>query len=217
MKMFAKLAVACVRAAAVVVLASGYCLAQEEISGRDLVDALRRGGYIIYFRHAATDWSQDDYVSADGEWTSCDPARMRQLSDQGRADARKIGEAIRRLGIPVGRVLSSEYCRTRQTAQLMDLGPVVPTRAIMNMRVADMVGGNEAVIERAQRELARKPKTGTNTILVAHGNLMRAASGAYTGEAGAGIFTPHGGKSFQLVSLLEPDQWQALADQFARP
>ena len=212
-----RLIIICFWTAAVVAISSGYSFAQEEPSGRDLVDALRRGGYIIYFRHAATDWSQDDYVSAEGEWTSCDPTRMRQLSDQGRANARRIGEAIRRLDIPVGRVLSSEYCRTRQTAQLMNLGTVVPTRAIMNMRVADMVGGREAVIERAQRELSRPPKPGTNTVLVAHGNLMRAASGAYTGEAGAGIFEPLDGKGFQLVGLLEPDQWQQLADRFAQP
>lgn len=211
------LAVVCFWAVAAVAGLTKHAFSQDPLSGQALVDALRRGGYIIYFRHAATDWSQDDYVTAAGEWTSCNPNRMRQLSNQGRAVARRIGEAIRRLEIPIGRVLSSEYCRTRQTAQLMDLGPVVPTRVIMNMRVAQMVGGREAVIERAQRELGRPPIPGTNTVLVAHGNLMRAASGAYTGEAGAGIFAPSGGKEFQLVKLLEPDQWQQLADQFAQP
>ena len=190
-------------------------LAQDRLSGRALVDALRQGGYVIYFRHAATDWSQKDQVTSVGDWLSCDPSRMRQLSDQGRAVARRIGDAIRRLNIPVGRVLSSEYCRTRQTAQLMGLGPVVPTQAIMNMLVADMVGGRQAVIERARRELGRKPEPGSNTILVAHGNLMRAASGAYTGEAGAGIFLPMGDKKFVLVAELEPDNWIALAERFA--
>ena len=97
----------------------------------------------------------------------------------------------------------------------MGLGTVVPTRAIMNMRVAEMVGGRAAVIERAQRELAKVPIPGTNTIIVAHGNLMQAASGAYTGEAGAGIFLPMGDKRFVLVAELEPDNWKALADRFA--
>ncbi len=190
-------------------------LAQPSLSDRELVDALRQGGYNIYFRHAATDWSQDDYVTTEGEWTSCDPQKMRQLSASGRAAARSIGEAIRRLEIPVGRVLSSEYCRTRQTAELMAIGPVKPTRAIMNMRVAGMVGGSEAVIERARKELGRKPIPGTNTVLVAHGNLMRAASGEYTGEAGAAIFKPSGGGMFQLVAIVEPENWQRLANQFA--
>ena len=179
-----------------------------------LIEGLRQGGYIIYFRHAATDWSQDDYVTADGKWTSCDPDRMRQLSDQGRLVARQIGAAIRRLKIPIGHILSSEYCRTRETAQLMNLGPVRPTRTIMNMRVADMVGGREAVIERARRELGKKPDKRTNTIIVAHGNLMQAATGAYAGEAGAGIFEPQGDGQFQIVAQIVPEEWEQLADRF---
>ncbi|MHC4456635.1 MAG: histidine phosphatase family protein, partial [Planctomycetota bacterium] len=106
---------------------------QDVLSDEALVTALRRGGYNIYFRHAATDWSQNDQVTAEGDWTSCDPARMRQLSAEGRVVAQRIGAAIRRLDIPIGHVLASEYCRTRETAQLMDLGPVRTTRAIINM------------------------------------------------------------------------------------
>src|SRR5690606_30635352 len=50
------------------------------LEGAPLAEALRAGGYVLYFRHAATDWSGTDRVRAAGEWTSCDPARMRQLS-----------------------------------------------------------------------------------------------------------------------------------------
>lgn len=185
---------------------------QELLEGKALIEALRQGGYVIYFRHAATDWSQDDYVTADGEWTSCDSARMRQLSSEGRQVARRIGEAIRRLKIPIGRVLSSEYCRTKETAQLLALGPVKTTRNIMNMRVADMVGGREAVIERARRELGRKPEKGTNTVIVAHGNLMQAASGAYTGEAGAGVYEPQEDGQFRIVAQIEPEEWEQFAE-----
>jgi broad specificity phosphatase PhoE len=216
MKSFRLLVAASFWAAAVISTASGFASAQDALTGQALVDALRKGGYIVYFRHAATDWSRNDHVAAEGDWTSCDPNRMRQLSDQGRSVARRIGEDIRRLEIPVGKVLSSEYCRTRETAQLMNLGTVQPTRAIMNMRAAEWIGGREAVVQRAKRELGRHPKPGTNTVIVAHGNLMRAATGAYTVEAGAGIFTPRDETDFRLVSTLEPEDWQHLADQFAQ-
>lgn len=190
--------------------------AQDSLSGKSLVEALRRGGYVIYFRHAATDWSQTDHVTVKGDWTSCDPARVRQLSDRGRNQARGIGAAIRRLDIPIGRVLSSEYCRARQTAELMDLGSVEPTVDIMNMRAAHLVGGREAVADRARMELARPPVSGTNTVIVGHGNLMRAAAGAYTGEAGAGVFEPGGDGKFQLVAQIAPERWGQLADRLAR-
>jgi broad specificity phosphatase PhoE len=189
---------------------------QDLLSDEALIIALRGGGYNIYFRHAPTDWSQDDHVAAVGDWISCDPARMRQLSPEGRALARRIGAAIRHLDIPIGRVLASEYCRTRETARLMALGPVKATREIINMRVAALVGGRDAVIDRARRALATPPQAGTNTVLVAHGNLMLAATGAYGGEAGAGIFLPQADGGVELVTQLGPADWERLAESFGR-
>jgi broad specificity phosphatase PhoE len=186
-------------------------LHRETLHGEALVAALRSGGHVLYFRHAATDWSQQDRVAAVGDWTSCDGARVRQLSDAGRATARQVGAAMRRLGIPVGRVYSSEYCRAAETARLLDVGEVVTTRDLMNMRAADLMGGREQVIARARRLLSEPPLPGTNTVLVAHGNLMRAATGVYTGEAGAGVFRVMG-KNLTLVAELTPQDWQALAE-----
>ena len=189
--------------------------AQDQPSGKALIEALRKGGYNIYFRHAATDWSQQDHVAVKGDVISCDPARMRQLSAEGRATAQQIGAAIKRLNIPVGRVLSSPYCRTRQTAEIMDLGSVSTTIDIMNMRAVEFFGGRENVVNRARRVLATPPAPGTNTVLVAHGNLMQAATGAYTDEAGAGIFAPKGDGTFALVAELTPKEWQLLARMYA--
>lgn len=189
----------------------------QPLTGEALVEALRGGGYNIYFRHAPTDWQQQDRLTEAGGWTSCDPGMMRQLSDEGRAIARRIGEAIRQLRIPVGKVLSSEYCRSAETARLLDVGPVSTTRDIMNMRAADYVGGRGAVIRRARKILAARPPAGTNAVIVGHGNLMRAATDVYAGEAGSGIYAPgaEGGKSFKLVARLSPDEWARLAARYA--
>lgn len=189
--------------------------AENTLSGQALVEALRTGGYNIYFRHTATDWSQNDQVHAVGDWTSCDPRKMRQLSEEGRAAAQRIGRAIRRLAIPVGPVVASEYCRARETAQNMDLGLVRATRAVMNMRAAGWLGGAEAVVERARQALATPPPEGTNAVYVAHGNLMRAVSGAYTAEGGAIVLAPLGGGRFQRVAQLRPHDWQELAEAHA--
>lgn len=185
-----------------------------ELEGKALVEALRGGGFNIYFRHAATDWGQDDRVERAGDWTSCDPAKMRQLSSQGRATARRIGDTIRALGIPVATVLSSQYCRAWETARLMNLGPVTKTRDIMNMRAVAYVGGRDAVIRRARRVLAQPPPEGANVIIVGHGNLMRAATGAYASEGGSGVYAPRSGsaRGFELVARLSPDDWTRLAN-----
>ena len=194
-------------------LLAGPSRATGSLPDAALIEALRAGGYNIYFRHAATDWGQDDRVELTGDWTSCDPAEMRQLSSQGRATARRIGDIIRALGVPVAKVLSSEYCRAWETARLMDLGPVTKTRDIMNMRVLAYVGGRDAVIRRAQRVFAQPPAEGANVVIVGHGNLMRAATDAYAGEGGSGVYAPRPGseQGFELVARLSPDDWMRLA------
>ncbi|MEZ5785151.1 MAG: histidine phosphatase family protein [Xanthobacteraceae bacterium] len=188
-----------------------------ELAGESLVRALRDGGYKIYFRHAATEWSQDDRIRKAGDWTSCDPDAMRQLSDAGRATAMRIGEAIRALNIQVSQVLSSEYCRAAETARLLAVGNVETTRDIMNLRAAAYVGGREAVIRRAQRVLSEPVPPGTNAIIVGHGNLMQAATGTYVGEAGSGIYVvrPESDRQFVLVARLAADDWMQLAARFA--
>lgn len=186
----------------------------QELTGQALVDALRGGGYTIYFRHVATNWNQSDKVAADGDWLSCDPDRMRQLSDEGRETAKRIGAAIRRLGIPVGEVLSSEYCRARETAELLDVGAVTPTRDIMNLRSAAYVGGRAEATERARRIFALPTPEGANRIIAAHGNLMQAVTGGYAGEGGAGVYRRNedAERGFVTVATLTPEDWVRLAE-----
>ena len=54
-----------------------------------------------------------------------DCATQRNLGVRGREQAREIGAAIRAAGVTVDRVLTSQWCRCRDTARLLDLGPVV--------------------------------------------------------------------------------------------
>jgi len=186
--------------------------------GSALVSALRGGGYNIYFRHAATDWSADDHVAQAGDWTSCDATRMRQLSPAGRETSREIGAAIRALGIPIGRVFASPYCRTVETARQMALGLVEPTTDIMNLRVAEFFGGASAIAERARRRLATVPTAGSNTVLVAHGNVLRTATSVYPAEAEAIVFQPDGGGGYALVARISPPEWTRLAAELgSRP
>lgn len=182
-----------------------------EVSGQALIDALRGGGFNVYFRHAATDWSQQDRVSRRGDWLSCDGSEIRQLSDQGRATARSVGAAMRRLKIPVGEVLASPYCRTMETARLLGLGKVRPSDAVINLRVASYFGGDDAIVDSARRLLGSTPPAGGNRVIVAHGNVARDATPVYPGEAEAVVFRPKGRGGFDVVARLTPEQWAELA------
>ena len=177
-----------------------------------IVTLLRGGGYILYFRHAQTDWAQTDKITRKEDWTSCDPKQVRQLSAEGRRTATAVGQAIRALELPVGRVLSSPYCRTVETARLMGLGPVTTTDDVMNLRVADYFGGTRAIVARARALLSTRPENATNWVVVAHGNVARAATPVYPGEAEGVVFLPHGDGLFSLIGRLTPAQWEMLAE-----
>ncbi len=74
--------------------------------------ALREGG-IVLFRHANAPGGGDPAGMHIG-----DCATQRNLDDRGRAQARRLGNAFRSRGITVGRVLTSQWCRCRETAEL---------------------------------------------------------------------------------------------------
>lgn len=205
-----------VRLAAVIALGLAWAVSIPLVQAQDakdaaLLEALRDGGYVLYFRHARTDWAQNDQVRGEGSWTSCDPERMRQLSEAGRERARRVGAAMRELGIPVAEVFSSEYCRCVQTAELLDVGPVTTTRDILNARAAEFVGGSDALRRAARTRLATPPPEGRNTVLVAHGNVFVLAAGSRPPEGGAVVVRPQGGQSFEVLGTITAEDWLALA------
>jgi broad specificity phosphatase PhoE len=175
-----------------------------------LVESLRAGGFILYFRHAETDWTQTDRRHEAG-WDSCDPTQMRQLSAAGRDSARRVGEALRRLRIPVGRVVASEFCRTRETARLLALGPVETSRDLVNLTHAEHAGGTESLRRRARRLLAEPPPAGTNVVLVSHGNVFMLVAEQRPVEGGAVILRPDGEGGFEVVAHVAPEDWSRLA------
>ena len=57
-------------------------------------------------------------------------ATQRNLSAEGRDQARRIGAALRAAGLHAAEVRSSAWCRARETAELLGLGPVRPLPAL---------------------------------------------------------------------------------------
>lgn len=104
------------RALALVVLGVGSSaittLSQAQAATDDGWSALRDGA-IVLFRHANAPGGGDPPGFRLGDCTT-----QRNLDDAGRRQARRIGEAFRTRGIRVGAVLSSQWCRTRDTATL---------------------------------------------------------------------------------------------------
>ena len=96
---------------AIPALLTGGGLAAAE---RDLWQRLHEGGYVLLIRHAATHPGIGDPPGF--RLAVC--STQRNLSEQGRRDARALGAALRKRGIPLGPVLSSRWCRCLDTARL---------------------------------------------------------------------------------------------------
>lgn len=79
-----------------------------------------------------------------------DCSTQRNLSTEGREQARDMGEQLRERGVPVDRVLASPWCRSKQTAELMGLGPVKTLR-----RLGSVFQASNATAQRRERATRR--------------------------------------------------------------
>lgn len=184
-------------------------------SENQLINSLQRGGYVIYFRHAATDYSQTDVREEQEWWKNCQTHR--NLSQAGRSQADAIGTALRTLDIPIGQVLSSEYCRTVETAELMNIGPVQTTDRLNGARswaLSTEETEREQLVAATRQLLATSPGSGVNTVLISHTHNFENPAHPVLDEIAEGeaaIFQPDRNGAFTLVARISPEQWTAFA------
>lgn len=90
--------------------------------------ALRAGGKVVLIRHGATIGGAGDPPG----FRLGDCATQRNLTDKGIAESKAMGERIRAQKVNVGKVISSQWCRCRDTASLMNLGQPVEIAETFN-------------------------------------------------------------------------------------
>jgi phosphohistidine phosphatase SixA len=180
----------------------------ESLSGQDLVRALRTGGYVILMRHASSPRDPPDAAQADIE----NVHHERQLDDAGRTSARAIGEALHRLHIPIGAVLSSPTYRALQTVKLAQLGN--PTTFENLGDGGQSMRADKSGAAWLKAKCASVPGPHENTLIVTHfPNIIEAypeeAKGLGDGEAL--ILHPDGHGGAAVVARIKMEEWAALA------
>ena len=96
-----------------VLLSPGFLLADNTT----LWDSLRSGQAIAMMRHAIAPGTSDP-----AEFRLNDCNTQRNLSDQGREQAKRIGNRFREHAISSAKIYSSQWCRCLNTAKLLELG-----------------------------------------------------------------------------------------------
>jgi phosphohistidine phosphatase SixA len=188
-------------AAAVFTMAAGAAPAADPALGA----TLRQGGLVLVLRHAATDFSKPDQDPVD--LTDC--RTQRNLSAQGRTDARAVGRGVRRLKLRIGNVLTSAFCRTKETARLA-FGRATVSGALLNTVTAVHDARWRSQIRAARRLLGTRPAQGRITVLVTHGSVVGDMTGLTLDEGETLVFRPRGDSRFRLIGRVQPQEWKTL-------
>jgi Histidine phosphatase superfamily (branch 1) len=165
-----------------------------------LVRKLQQGGYVLYLRHTSTDFSQNDARMTSYE----DCATQRNLTDKGREEARMINQHVKRLGIPIGPVHASPFCRTMETARLA----FGKAQATNDVRGGPVRTDDPTRYDPLRKLLGTRPPAGQNAVISSHGNPFHAVFGPpYLAEGEIAVVDPASGKVIGRVRL---EDWPAL-------
>lgn len=95
----------------------------KELAIWDQLQGTNPKGYVLLMRHALAPGVGDPE-----NFNVNDCSTQRLLNDEGRQDARDIGQWLQRREVKILRVESSRWCRAKETAQLLNIGKVRPNR-----------------------------------------------------------------------------------------
>jgi phosphohistidine phosphatase SixA len=197
--------------ASLFVVAAALVAHAEPPSPAELLPELRKGGYVLFIRHPHTNPDR-----ADTDPLNLDNVKaQRQLSDEGRKQARALGEAFRALKIPVEKVLSSKFSRAQEAAKLLAVGEVTPTVDVTEGGLVVSPKENQRRARALRQLLATPPAEGKNLVIVSHKPNLQDAAGKEFGdleEAEVAVFKPLGEGKFKLVARVAPPAtWSAWA------
>jgi len=176
---------------------------------KDVASALRAGGLVIVVRHGATfpDQADTDPYHPDNI------AAQRNINDKGKALAKAFGDALRQIGVPIGKVYTSLFNRAYETAVLAGFGDIEKTADLTEGGLVVSPNENNRRADALRKMLGTAPRAGTDTIIITHKpNIVDALGKDWfdVKEGEASIFRPENGR-YQLIARVQMDEWPRLA------
>jgi phosphohistidine phosphatase SixA len=141
----------------------------SRVDGPDRQTAAAEPSYVILLRHGDAPGRNEP---ASFDLNDC--ATQRNLSDKGRDEAREMGDALRGRGVNVAKVLASRWCRTHETAELLNLGPVEAHRTFDNL---DFNKHRSVTMLERERQLIASWQGPGVLVIVTHSSNIKALTG----------------------------------------
>ena len=183
---------------AIIVLVVGF-VASPSAQASDLFSQMRDDrGLVVLMRHAIAPGGGDP-----AGFTLGDCSTQRQLSGQGRSQARAIGKQFTSQEIPIAGVRSSRWCRAIDTATLLGLGKVRTASALDSVFTE-----SEQVADRKKRQTEKiirdhRDKSG-GLILVGHQANIIDLTGIAPESGGAVVVKADASGRIRVIGQLAP-------------
>ena len=159
-----------------------------------LINHLQEGGKLIFIRHAYAPGNGDP-----GNFNLNDCSTQRNLNEDGRKQAKKIGEFFRNNKIKIDKVLSSEWCRCKETANIAFKD--FSTNSFLNSFYSSKFKKNKAKQVEELNNFVKKFKSNKNLVLVTHYVLISEVLN-YGPSSGEIVVSD---KNFNIIGTIEID------------
>ena len=179
---------------AVFLLTFGFQAHADSLSEKELLQSLHLPKHFALIRHALAPGFGDPENFRIGERKT-----QRNLSEEGRQQARKIGKLSKSHGIARADVYSSQWFRCLETAELLDLGEV-QSLPVLNSFFQDF--SKEAEQTTGVKNWLLQHEFSKPLILVTHQVNITALTGVYP-ASGEILIVKIDGDSFQVLGRIE--------------
>ena len=128
---------------------------------RELSLELKKGGKLIFIRHAYAPGGGDP---ENFDINNCDT--QRNLSEEGRKQAHKIGEFFKNNKFKIEKVFSSEWCRCKETAEIVFKD--YSTKSFLNSFYSSKYTKNKTKQIKELKDYVRQFKNNQNLVFITH-------------------------------------------------
>jgi phosphohistidine phosphatase SixA len=183
--------------------------AQTRPGDAELAQLLKAGGHVIVLRHGAThsDQADSDPLNPDNV------AKQRQLSPKGEEAAKAFGVAVKQIGIPIGKAITSQFNRAYQTAKLAGFDNAEKTADVTEGGLVVSPNENNRRTAALRKLASTVPAAGTSVLIVSHKPNVVDAFGKdwfEVKEGEATILKPDG-NGYAVVARVQMDEWSRIA------
>ncbi len=168
----------------------------------DIWGQLKQGGHVLLIRHGSVD-NLSRSTSPDADFDGCEG--QYNLTDGGLDQVKQLGNVLRKRKIPIGGVLASPLCRTRDTARIA-FGAYCAWTFLEPLPESDLEDRQQRIA--AMSRVIADQKGRDNLVLITHQSNIDALTFEVVDAATIVVVKSDGKDGFKVIRKLSPNEWR---------